>query len=364
MPRTFKNTVGGEMKLSPTVRASLELLGVDSSANQAELKRAYHKLALLYHPDRNASQSAGEEFQKVTEAYELLSDPLRVEDCNRKYMRERLHRQVVEGLDITFGSFFGYRLFDLGQKAPKAVAYLTAESHEKAGDRARDRASQLNWSTSDAWLRSEENNSILDHPAYDALEVAYAGKFSIQDEERLQGELKGRELVKLPWVILSNQGILRFLEGDLRGARKCYRELCDRVPNNIVFTYRLALCYILDGYKNPRRTFLGRMRPDRIKIERGVELLRHCLKLGEERPVGRQKCLVIRKTLADILEKTGRSREAKSLWQSVLKFDPKSVEANFRVNGKEAASRILKAKYSKNISSKMKAKELTGSRAR
>src|SRR4051812_49423084 len=66
-------------KISPTVRASCELLGVHIGATQTELKKAYHKLALLYHPDRNPHAQAALEFRKVTQAYELLSDPLRVQ---------------------------------------------------------------------------------------------------------------------------------------------------------------------------------------------------------------------------------------------------------------------------------------------
>src|SRR5689334_21279772 len=51
-------------------------LGVTKSANAAEIKKAYRKLALQYHPDRNkGDKTAEEKFKEVTKAYEVLSDP-------------------------------------------------------------------------------------------------------------------------------------------------------------------------------------------------------------------------------------------------------------------------------------------------
>lgn len=52
-----------------------ELLGLSKSANAEEIKRAYRKLALEYHPDRNKSKEAEEKFKEITKAYEVLSDP-------------------------------------------------------------------------------------------------------------------------------------------------------------------------------------------------------------------------------------------------------------------------------------------------
>jgi molecular chaperone DnaJ len=52
-----------------------ELLGVQKSANQDEIKKAYRRLAMKYHPDRNATDhTAVEKFKEVKEAYEILSD--------------------------------------------------------------------------------------------------------------------------------------------------------------------------------------------------------------------------------------------------------------------------------------------------
>ncbi|HRN96026.1 MAG TPA: DnaJ domain-containing protein [Candidatus Levybacteria bacterium] len=52
-----------------------EVLGVSKSASAEELKRAYRKLAMEYHPDRNKTKEAESKFKEINAAYEVLSDP-------------------------------------------------------------------------------------------------------------------------------------------------------------------------------------------------------------------------------------------------------------------------------------------------
>src|SRR3989344_5152891 len=57
-----------------TKRDYYEILGVSKSASAEELKRAYRKLALEWHPDRNKAANANEKFKEINEAYAVLSD--------------------------------------------------------------------------------------------------------------------------------------------------------------------------------------------------------------------------------------------------------------------------------------------------
>src|SRR3989344_923729 len=52
-----------------------QVLGVSRTASADEIKKAYRKLALEYHPDRNKGKDAAEKFKEISRAYEVLSDP-------------------------------------------------------------------------------------------------------------------------------------------------------------------------------------------------------------------------------------------------------------------------------------------------
>ena len=61
-----------------------EVLGLDRGASEAELKKAYRRLAMKFHPDRNSDDpSAEEKFKEASEAYEVLTDPQKKEAYDR-----------------------------------------------------------------------------------------------------------------------------------------------------------------------------------------------------------------------------------------------------------------------------------------
>ncbi len=58
-----------------TTRDFYDILGVSKTSSAADIKSAYRKLALKWHPDRNKEKDASEKFKEINEAYEVLSSP-------------------------------------------------------------------------------------------------------------------------------------------------------------------------------------------------------------------------------------------------------------------------------------------------
>jgi molecular chaperone DnaJ len=78
-----------------------EVLGVDRNASKDDIKKAYRKLAIKYHPDKNPDDASSEDkFKEATEAYEVLGD-----DQRRKLYDQFGH----EGVQVGAGTYHGFR---------------------------------------------------------------------------------------------------------------------------------------------------------------------------------------------------------------------------------------------------------------
>ena len=109
--------------MAATKRDYYEILAVERTAEGEEIKRAYRRLAMKYHPDRNQGDAEAElKFKECAEAYEVLSDP------GKRQRYDQFGHQGVGGqhdfshmdagdifsmFDDIFGGAFGGRGFDL-----------------------------------------------------------------------------------------------------------------------------------------------------------------------------------------------------------------------------------------------------------
>jgi len=80
-------------------------LGVAKGANEDEIKKAYRKMALKYHPDKNKSPGAEDKFKEIAEAYEVLHDPKKREIYD-KYGEEGLKGTPSAGPDAGGNTFY------------------------------------------------------------------------------------------------------------------------------------------------------------------------------------------------------------------------------------------------------------------
>ncbi|VDL85687.1 unnamed protein product [Schistocephalus solidus] len=114
-------------------------MGLEKGASEDDIKKAYRKMALKYHPDKNKSPNAEEKFKSVAEAYEVLSDPKKREIYD-KYGEEGLKGGLGEapgrgqsgtyvfhgdprqtfrvffGTDDPFSNLMGGNLFSTGER--------------------------------------------------------------------------------------------------------------------------------------------------------------------------------------------------------------------------------------------------------
>jgi molecular chaperone DnaJ len=110
------------------------ILGVSKTASEEELKKAYRKLAMQFHPDKNpGDKKAEEKFKEASEAYDVLSDPKKKANYDQFgdpdamggfYQRPRGHAGSGPEFQDAFGDLFGDLFRGAGPKRPRKGADL------------------------------------------------------------------------------------------------------------------------------------------------------------------------------------------------------------------------------------------------
>ncbi|MFC1842755.1 molecular chaperone DnaJ [Candidatus Dependentiae bacterium] len=104
-----------------------EVLGVKKAASQDEIKKAYRKLALKYHPDRNPdNKEAEDKFKEAAQAYEVLSDK------QKRKQYDQFGHSGVEGMGMGAGGPGGMNMDDIFSAFGDIFGDIFGTGHQRA----------------------------------------------------------------------------------------------------------------------------------------------------------------------------------------------------------------------------------------
>ncbi|KAJ1969615.1 DnaJ-like protein [Dispira parvispora] len=225
-----------------------DLLEVTPSATAAEIKKKYYRLAMKYHPDKNPAEEAQEKFKKISEAYQVLSDP----QLRKRYNEFGNSKNVEPDGGFTDPSVFftnafgGERFADLIGEISFAKDFKNVMMEEAEAE-------------AEAEAQGTASNASGSSPSGEASHVSKHGKVPLTEEEKAalkkkeQARYEERQadheerVVKLTDNLIRKLSLYTETECDARALR-AFQELIDVEAEELkVESYGVELLHAI-GY--------------------------------------------------------------------------------------------------------------------
>lgn len=182
-----------------------QILGVDRKANAQDIKKAYRKLALKYHPDKNAGNKDAEaKFKKISEAYAVLSDDKKKQQYDT-YGDSGFHQRYSTNdifRDVDFGDIFSEFGFGGGRSGGGGAGFDTSSFFQNIFSQNRG-----------AYSRAPHKGRDLTYPLTISFLEAYSG-CQKQISYRLESGVKRSFNVFVPAGISSGKKLRLAQKGE------------------------------------------------------------------------------------------------------------------------------------------------------
>jgi curved DNA-binding protein CbpA len=259
-----------------------KILGISKNASSVEIKKAYRKLAIKYHPDKNKEnkEAAAEKFKEIAEAYDVLSD----EDKKRNYdqfgttgINNNPHMSQQHAQEM-FSTFFGgqdpFNMFFNDNFTPGFEINIDGNSFNLGGNHPSFRRSN------NVFRRQNSFNERIDKIPFDKIDinkqVLIYGLVNNQKLNSTTGKVKGYNKIKNRYNIQTDSGKIVALKPDNLKEILIFKAYNLESQQNL--NGKRGQIIGLDHTNNRYRVILDNnmisLRPENIILESG-----HCVKL-------------------------------------------------------------------------------------